>query len=88
MKIQENIKSRRNVGKERLRKSLNLTLDILWGVYKSRRLLSLKQNVDVLSRSARRILLATDIKTTSMSIVGQVFCEFSRRRALVVRPRD
>jgi len=48
----------------------------------------LGENLDALSLALWRALPVIDIKTTSMSIVESMFCEFSRRRVLVVRPRD
>lgn len=89
MKIRRfgSMESWRNVRKEKLKIS-EFDVRHIMGVYKSRKFYRSGENLDVLSCALRRTLLATDIKTTSMSIVGRVFCEFSRRRVLVVRPRD
>lgn len=69
--------------------SLNLTSNILWAFIKNRKFYCSGVKILMCYRAlCGEPLRATDIKTTSMSIVGRVFCEFSRRRVLVVRSRD
>lgn len=62
--------------------------DILWTLIKNRKSYRSRLKILMMLSCTLRRAIASDIKTTSMSIVGWVFCEFSRRRVLVVRSWD